>query len=353
MSILPVVMSGGSGTRLWPASTQAKPKQFHALATAASMLQDTVTRLSGEDFLAPVIIGNVSHELAISDQLDALGTTATGVILEPLARNTAAVSIVAALFAQARTPGAKVLLLPADHAIVDAEGFRAVVRRAAEVADHHIVTFGIEPTGPETGYGYIERGEPLGPGAYRIARFVEKPDRATAERYVARGAYAWNAGIFLYRPDVLLSEAARLCPDILAAAKRALDEGVETAGGALVLGHEAFESCRSAPVDIAIMERTDLGAVAPCDIGWADIGSWSELWRFADKDADGNVLRGETIALASTQSLIWSDGPAISVIGVSDLVVIATGDHVLVLPKDRAQDVKTIAEAWRARGVHD
>jgi mannose-1-phosphate guanylyltransferase/mannose-6-phosphate isomerase len=353
LKILPVIMSGGSGTRLWPLSTPERPKQFHALASELSMIQETALRFGPHDridFLAPLVICNLAHGKMAFEQLQALKTPPAAVIQEPFGRNTAAVAVIAAGWAAAHAPGALLLLLPADHVVGDSEGFRDAIAHALRAAKDHIVTFGIQPSGPETGYGYIQAGEPLYEGAFIIARFVEKPSRPVAEAYLTEGGYFWNAGIFLYDPETFLAEAKTYCPKIVDLGLAAL-KGASHKGAFITLEEEAFSACPSEPIDIAVMEKTKKGALVPCDIGWADVGSWSELWRQGPADEHGNVSRGEVLVLETTDSLLWSDGPSISVIGVNDLIVIATRDHVLVLPKDRAQDVKTIVEDLKRKAA--
>lgn len=345
--VLPVIMSGGSGTRLWPASTEAKPKQFHALVVARTLLQETALRAAGPEFLPPLVIGAVRHGALIVEQLAEIGMKAAEVLLEPFGRNTAVVAAVAAVWAARQTPGALVLLMPADHVIADPGGFRAAIERARVTARSRIVTFGIEPTEPATGYGYIQAGEELAPGVFAVRRFVEKPARAIAEQYLADGGYSWNAGIFLYDPQVMLGELERLAPKVRLAAEAAL-EGAEVVTDGRVLNAEALAACPSLAVDVAVMERTDKAAVTPCSIGWADIGSWSELWRLGEQDAAGHHIRGDGMVEDGTGNLIWSDGPPISVVGLSDIVVVASGGQVLVLPKDRAQDVRRIVERRKA-----
>jgi mannose-1-phosphate guanylyltransferase/mannose-6-phosphate isomerase len=351
--VLPVIMSGGSGTRLWPLSTEDRPKQFHALASELSMIQDTALRFTGGEtvaFLPPVVICNHRHGALAKAQLNALDIEPAAVILEPFGRNTACVAAVAAQWAVEYAPDALVLLLPADHIINDPEGFRGAIQAAVAAAKDHIVTFGIEPDGPETGYGYIQRADALYDGAYNVTRFVEKPDRETAEGYLKTGGYYWNAGIFLYAPKTLLDEAEKYCPEIKAAAIAALDAGARD-GPFIALDKDLFAACPSEPIDVAVMEKTDRAAVVPCDIGWADVGSWSELWRQGPLDQDANFRKGEVLLLDTDSSLVWSDGPSVSVVGVSGLIVIATGDHVLVLPKDRAQDVKKIVDELKRKAA--
>jgi mannose-1-phosphate guanylyltransferase/mannose-6-phosphate isomerase len=351
--VLPVIMSGGSGTRLWPLSTEDRPKQFHALASELSMIQDTALRFTGGEtvtFLPPVLICNHRHGELAKAQMNALDIQPAAVILEPFGRNTACVAAVAAHWAVEHAPDALVLLLPADHVVNNPVGFRGAIQAAVAAAGDHIVTFGIEPTGPETGYGYIQRADALDEHAYAVTRFVEKPDRETAERYLQHGGYYWNAGIFLYAPQILLDEAEKYCPEIKAAAVAALNAGMHE-GPFIALDKAVFATCPSEAVDVAVMEKTDKAAVVPCDIGWADVGSWSELWRQGPLDADGNFSRGEVLLLDSDNSLVWSNGPGVSVIGVSDLIVVATSEHVLVLPKHRAQDVKKIVDELKRKAA--
>jgi mannose-1-phosphate guanylyltransferase/mannose-6-phosphate isomerase len=355
IQVTPVIMSGGSGSRLWPLSTEARPKQFHALGGETTMIQATALRAAPSAsihtelvFLPPIIICNRAHEALVRAHLAETGIEPLAVVLEPFGRNTAAVAAVAARLVAELSPGALTLLLPADHVIADAAAFRATVERGAAAQDH-IVTFGIAPTGPETGYGYIQHGTPITDGVFQVARFAEKPARAVAEAYLAEGGYAWNGGIFLFGPDVMLSEMQAHRPDILQAVVTALDTAERT-GTTICFTDEAFAAIPSESVDIAVMEQTRLAAVAPCDVGWADIGSWSELWRLGDKDGRGNVQRGQAVVLDSDDCLIWADdGMEVGVVGLRNVVVVAAGGAVAVLPKDRAQDVKKVVEALRAR----
>jgi len=297
-----------------------------------------------------LIICNQQHGALAYEQLCTLGVPPAAIILEPFGRNTASVAVMAAAWVRAHAPGALALLLPADHVIADPKGFRAVIATAVEAAADHIVTFGIEPTGPETGYGYIQRGERIYDGVFRVARFVEKPNLKTAESYLAEGGYFWNGGIFLYAPETLLAEAERHSPEIMGKTIEALDRGGRD-GVFIALDREAFAACPSQPIDIAIMEKTDKAAVAPCDIGWADVGSWSELWRQGPRDTEDNFIKGEAIVLDTEESLIWTNGPMVATVGVKDLIVIATADQVLVLPKNRAQDVKRIVEQLKRKSA--
>ncbi len=312
------------------------------------MLQETAARVRTEGFLDPLIICNHRHGAHVEAQLAGIGVTPAAVILEPFGRNTASVGVVSALWAQRHAPGALVLLMPADHVVGDGEGFRQAVAHAADAAKDRIVTFGISPTGPETGYGYIQSGAALYEGLFEVKRFVEKPARDVAQAYLAEGGYSWNAGIFLYDPVRFLEEAARLCPAVVAGTTAALDAAREIDTGWL-LDPDAFRACPSEPIDVAVMEKTDKAAVMPIAVGWADVGSWSELWRLGKKDAADNHTRGDTVMIDASRSLVWSDGPSVSVIGLSDVVVVATAEHVLVLHRDRAQDVKAVVEQRKAR----
>jgi mannose-1-phosphate guanylyltransferase/mannose-6-phosphate isomerase len=353
--IAPVIMSGGSGSRLWPLSTEAHPKQFHALGGDEPMIQATALRIAPEApgeaelmFLPPIVICNRAHESLVREHLVEAGIEPLAVVLEPFGRNTAAVAATAAMLTAELCPGALTLLLPADHVIADAHAFRTAVQHSAQAADR-IVTFGIAPTGPETGYGYIQQGRAIGEGVYEVARFAEKPARPVAEAYLAEGGYAWNGGIFLFAPALMLAELGAYRPDILAAVTAALGQA-ERSQATVRFGDAAFAAIPSESIDFAVMEHTKLAAVAPCDVGWADIGSWSELWRLGDKDARGNVQRGETVVLDSDDCLVWADsGMEVGVVGLRDVVVVAAGGAVAVLPKDRAQDVKKVVEALRAR----
>ncbi|MFP1130179.1 mannose-1-phosphate guanylyltransferase/mannose-6-phosphate isomerase [Asticcacaulis sp. W401b] len=344
MKILPVIMSGGSGTRLWPLSTPEQPKQFHALATQHTMIQETAIRLSGEDFLKPVVICGLTHEPLAKAQLDAVGLSPQAVILEPFARNTAAVAAVAALVGQELDPEALILLVPADHVIAKPEDFKAVIARAASSAEENIITFGIKPNGPETGFGYIQRGDAISPGVYAVKRFLEKPNLEAAKAYVADGGYDWNAGIFLFSPKVMLEEVSLHEPMVLEASQNALRQAAIN-GATRLLDPESFAECPSISVDYAIMERTSRAATAPCDIGWADLGGFAELWRLGDKDDAGNHARGSAILIDSQNCLVRSENVPVAIIGLSDLIVISTASGIVVAPISRAQDVKLAAEA--------
>ncbi|MEQ8178425.1 MAG: mannose-1-phosphate guanylyltransferase/mannose-6-phosphate isomerase [Amphiplicatus sp.] len=344
--IQPVIMSGGAGTRLWPMSRKARPKQFLALTGEKSLFQETALRVAGGSFAPPLVIGGEGHAGVIAEQLAALGIVPRAIVTEPCPRNTAAVAAVAAAWTNDNEPGAPVLLLPADHHIADAAGFRAAVAQGADAAlGGSIVTFGIKPTEAHTGYGYVERGDALGPSVYAVKAFREKPDAATAQAYLAGGAHYWNAGIFLFSPRAMLDELGAYAPAIRDAASKALAQAKRD-GARLDLDPAAFSECPSDSIDYAVMEKTSRAAVVgPVDVGWNDIGSWSSI-----ETAEGDQ---KVFAIDSEGCLVKTDGPFVGVIGMDDMIVVATGDAVLVAPKSRAQDVKKIVEELKKRGRDD
>ena len=346
MRVQPVILSGGSGTRLWPLSTPASPKQLLPLTHDETMLQLTAERVRGDGFAPPVLVCGERHARQVAAQLHAIGIAPERLIVEPAARNTAPAIALAALCASPETP---LLVMPSDHVVADVDAFRAVVARALPVAcQGWIVTFGIEPDFAETGYGYIFRGEALAEGVHRVDRFVEKPDRATAEAYLAAGNCSWNSGIFLFRAGDYLSALEAHAPDILSAARAAIETG-RTEGEELRPDADAFAAAPSISIDYAVMEKIDRAAVAPVRMGWSDIGSWDALYDFLAKDADGNAAAGEVIAIDSGGSLIRTTGPRIAAIGVEDLIILATPEAVLVVPRGQSQRVKEAAERAAAR----
>jgi mannose-1-phosphate guanylyltransferase/mannose-6-phosphate isomerase len=349
--IIPAILSGGSGERLWPLSTGARPKQFRAFTGVHTLFQDTAERLRGAhgtlEFSAPIVLCNALHQTLASQQLQEIGARPALLVLEPIGRNTAAAAVIAAALAKEIEPGALVLLAPADHMIADAAAFRAAVGRAAATARERIVTFGVKPTRAETGYGYIEGGDPIAAGVFAIRRFHEKPDAEKAAQYQASGVHFWNSGMFLFDPDVLIREFAAAADirdgALLALAAAARENGVIAPPEAL------FARIRAAPIDKAVMEKTARGAVAPCDMGWADLGSWAEVWRLSPHDEHDNSIVGDAIVLEGERNLIRSDGPRVALAGVSDLVVVVAGGAILIVPRERAQDVKKLLELVKAR----
>ncbi|MDQ8051299.1 mannose-1-phosphate guanylyltransferase/mannose-6-phosphate isomerase [Luteibacter sp.] len=348
----PVILSGGSGTRLWPLSRQNQPKQFLALIGDHSLYQETVLRASKlPGAQAPVTVCSEDHRFMVGEQLQAIGIGSGGILLEPVARSTAPAIALAALHALRSDPAATLLVMPADHLIEDENSFRAAVEAATALAgEGWLVTFGITPDYAETGYGYILRGASLGKGGYQVQRFVEKPDLATAESYLAEGTYAWNSGMFLFGAQRYLDELGRHAPAILASAQAAMASST-TDLDFIRIDHDAFAASPSDSIDYAVMEKTDRAAVVPVSCGWSDIGSWSSLWSVAQRDDEGNRYEGDVIAVDTRDSLVRaSERRMIATIGVEDLVIIDTPDATLVARKDRVQDVKAVVDKLKGAG---
>jgi mannose-1-phosphate guanylyltransferase/mannose-1-phosphate guanylyltransferase/mannose-6-phosphate isomerase len=346
--ITPVILSGGSGTRLWPLSRSLRPKQLLSLTHDMTMLQQTVGRTAAQDdFAAPVIVANLIHADEIEIQLAAAGVTPGALILEPAARNTAPAIALAALAVE---PDAILLVMPSDHVITDVEAFHAAVARAVPLVEAGwLVTFGITPTAPETGYGYIRRGEEIAPGVERVERFVEKPDVETATGYLAEGCYSWNGGIFLFSASSYVEALETHAPGIAAAAKAAM-AGASREGARINPEARAFGASPSDSIDYAVMEKADRVAVVPVDMGWSDVGSWDALHELAEKDGSGNARHGEVVAIDTSNCLIRSEGPVVAAVGVKDIIVIATKDAVLVLPRGDSQQVKRAVEELKLAG---
>ena len=352
VKIMPVIMSGGAGSRLWPLSRKAMPKQLLPLVTHETMVQETAVRFEGERYLDPVFICNALHASPISAQMAGIDCAVDAIIIEPLGRNTAPCAVVAACHAQKKHDGALVLLVPADHHVRKPEAFRAAVEAAIPAAQSgHLVTFGIQPDGPETGYGYIQRSGEINPGVYNVEAFKEKPDVETASRYLESGDYVWNAGIFLFAADTFLGEVEAFAPDILSRAAEAY-EAATTDGNCISLDEAAFAACPGESIDYAVMEATQKAAVVPCDIGWSDIGSFASLQEVRADDT-GNALSGDIMTVNTTNSLIMSDGPLVSAVGVDNVAIIVHEGQVLVLGLDAAQDVKKVVEGLKADGRTD
>jgi mannose-1-phosphate guanylyltransferase/mannose-6-phosphate isomerase len=343
--IHPVILSGGSGTRLWPMSRSLYPKQLLSLVGERSLLQETARRVTDSaEFAIPLIIANEEHRFIIAEQMREIGATADALILEPLGRNTAPAACVGALRLAERDPDALMLLMPSDHAITDLAAFRQATGRAATAARAgHLVTFGINPERAETGFGYISKGAAIEgcAGSFAVTGFVEKPDPATAERYVASTDYFWNSGIFLFPVKVWLAEIERLQPQMLAACKQAL-AAAKCDSDFIRLDKDAFAACPADSIDYAVMEHTTRAAVVPVGMGWSDLGSWDALWEMGDKDACGNALSGNVVAEATTNCYLRSEAGLVAAIGVEDLVVVATDDAVMVAPRNRTQEVKQL-----------
>ena len=343
-SIVPVVLSGGTGSRLWPQSREQYPKQFLALASEHTLIQDSVLRTAPSDrFVAPVIVCNEQQRFIVAEQMRGVGIVPRAIVVEPLARNTAPAIAAAAL--AIGDPQALMLVAPADHLITDRGAFLQAVERGVRAAQAgRIVTFGMEPTYPETGYGYIRRGQATGDeGVFIVAEFVEKPDRPKAEAYLSSGEFFWNSGIFLASAGVLLDELALHVPDLLACAKAAVAEGMRDPDFVrLDQGH--FASAANISIDYAVMERTSRAVVVPARIGWTDIGSWSALWDVAKRDERGNAWLGDVIAEDCDGCYVDSVGHLTAILGLADTVVVATGDATLVAARHRSQDVRRIVD---------
>jgi mannose-1-phosphate guanylyltransferase/mannose-6-phosphate isomerase len=348
MIIRPVILSGGSGTRLWPLSRAAYPKQLMPLLSELSLLQETVERVSDPaKFSPPILVCNEEHRFLVAEQLRELGRPPEVVLLEPVARNTAPAVAAAALMAG---EDALILVLPSDHYIAKPENFLAAVSKAAEAAAlGKLVTFGIEPQGPETGYGYIRRGEAIAgaPGCHKVAAFVEKPDAVTAAGYLGTGEYLWNGGMFLFKAARYLEELARFEPAMLAALRKAV-AGAKSDLDFTRLDKESFAASPSRSIDYAVMEKTGEAAVVPVEMGWTDVGSWASLWEVAKKDAAGNALIGDVVAADVKNSYIRSESRLVAAVGLENVVIVETVDAVMAVARERAQDLRLIIDHLQA-----
>ncbi|NNB02145.1 mannose-1-phosphate guanylyltransferase/mannose-6-phosphate isomerase [Pseudomonas fragi] len=343
--ILPVIVAGGTGSRLWPLSRQLNPKQFLPLADAEmSMLQATILRLRGLAAATPQLICNEQHRFLAAEQLRQLDMEHASILLEPVGRNTAPAIALAALQACKDGQDPVLLVLAADHLIQDVPAFHASIQSALPLAqDGKLVTFGVVPDRAETGYGYIEKGPAVGTGGFAVNRFVEKPDLATACDYLASGNFFWNSGMFMFQASRYLHELERFQPQILAACRNALEGGTQDMHFTRV-DSDVFAACPDDSIDYAVMEKTADAVMVPLDAGWSDIGSWSALWDVSPKDAHGNVFKGDVLSHASQNSYVHADSRLVTLVGVDDLVVVETKDAVLVAHKDKVQDVKKIVE---------
>jgi mannose-1-phosphate guanylyltransferase/mannose-6-phosphate isomerase len=345
-TIYPVILSGGTGTRLWPLSRAALPKQLLALHGERTMIQNTVLRANVPGAATPLLLCSENHRFLIAEQMQAIGLLPHAIVLEPSGRNTAPAAAVAALLTAEREPQGIILLLPSDHVVKDSAAFEAVVSQAAIAArEGHIVTFGLKPEAPETGYGYIQLGDALDIAAdvRRVQAFKEKPDSKTAASYIADGGYCWNSGMFVFRADVMLAELDRHAPGIVAACRSALEKSRRDLDF-IRLDPEAFATAASISIDYAVMEKTDKAAVVPCSLGWSDVGAWSSLWALQTRDVADNVFQGDVVMHNASGSFVRSDKGLTALVGVKDLIVVVTEDAVLVADKHRAQDVKEIVD---------
>ena len=350
--LYPVILSGGSGSRLWPLSREDFPKQLQALATEKTLLQETALRLGSSVAAAgPIVVCNEAHRFIVAEQLRAVGVAPKSVIIEPVGRNTAPAIAVAAMLIARDDPDGLMLSMASDHIVRNAEAFRAALTPAkAAAAAGRLVTIGIEPTGPDPRFGYIQRGAPLGAtGAFAVQRFVEKPSVEIAEGFLRQGGYAWNASIFLFPVRLFLEELARFEPAIVAGCRAALDKGQSDLFFTR-LDTDTFIKIPSQSVDHGVMERTDKAAVVPVDMGWSDVGSWSALHAEHDHDAQGNTLIGDVIAVESTNTFVRSERQLTAVLGLNNLAVVVTPDAVLIADKAHDQDVKLIVDRLKAAG---
>ena len=351
--LLPVILSGGAGTRLWPLSRELHPKQLQPLMGVNTMLEDTVHRLAGLNTAPPIVVCNEAHRFLVAEQLRSLGVTPGAIILEPVGRNTAPAIALAAHAALATDAGDTLLLvLPADHVIRDVAAFCTAVTVAVSAARAgQLVTFGVVANAPEIGYGYIRRGEPAG-AAYRINSFTEKPTATRAAEFIASGDYYWNSGMFLFRARRYLEELERWAPDIAASSQTAFARTQRDLDFTRV-DAESFRACRSESIDYAVMEKTSDAVVVPLDAGWSDVGSWSALYDASDKDAHGNATRGDVVLEDTHDSYVYSESRLVAAVGVRDHVIVETKDAVLVVPRSAAQHVKALVARLKAEGRYE
>ncbi len=348
--LLPVIMAGGSGSRLWPLSRTLYPKQFLSLTSSSTMLQETINRLDGIEHDAPFLICNEEHRFIVAEQLRQQNLKHGGIVLEPVGRNTAPAIALAALHAISKDQDPLLLVLAADHVIQNHSAFIESVQQAVPEAESgKLVTFGIVPTTPETGYGYIKKGaEVEGGHAYNVAQFVEKPNLETAHAYLASGDYLWNSGMFLFKASRYLEELKLHRPDIFTACQKAM-AGARGDLDFIRLDEESFVACPDDSVDYAVMEKTKDAVVVPMDANWSDVGSFSALWEVNDKDENGNATRGDVLTEQTSNSFIYSQNKLVSTVGVDNLVIIETKDAVLVADKDKVQDVKAIVNKLKSQ----
>ena len=343
--ITPVILSGGSGTRLWPMSTPEHPKQLLALTAEETMLQLTAQRTAGEHFGRPIVVANARHADEVEAQLEKIGAPSATLILEPMGRNTAPAIALAAIATPA--PEVPLLVMPSDHVIADLDAFHAAIHAALPMVElGWLVTFGIDPHSPETGYGWIHVGEAIAPRVHKVVSFVEKPPRDRAEAMLADGDHAWNGGIFLFRADAYLGALAAHAPDMLYAAQQAM-------GKARHEGHRVYPDAKSfaaSPadsIDYAVMEKAAHVAVVPVSMGWSDLGSWDALHEISVCDEAGNACKGDVVAIETENCLVQADGVRVALVGVTALIVVANGKDVLILPRGRSQEVKKLIEAMK------
>ena len=351
MQIIPVILSGGSGTRLWPLSRKQYPKQYLPLAGDNTMLQETILRLSGLDNLAdPIIVCNADHRFLVAEQCQQIDIKNPTILLESVGRNTAPAIAAAALQSLKTSDDTVLLVLSADHVIQDIDAFHQAINIASSQAQEgKLAIFGIVPTDANTGYGYIKASKDDVNGAYKVEEFVEKPDLKTAEFYLEQGNYLWNSGMFMFKADVLIDELTTLSPEIVASVKTAVNNAEQDLDF-IRLDKQAFESSRSDSIDYALMEKSNNVVVVPLDAGWSDIGSWSALYDIGAKDGSGNVLKGDVTAQDKTNTYIYASHHMVTTVGVDNLVVIDTPDATFIASQDKAHEVKSIVESLQKKG---
>jgi mannose-1-phosphate guanylyltransferase len=366
--LLPVIMAGGSGSRLWPLSRSLYPKQFISLTSKKTMLQETIARLKNIEHQPPLLICNEEHRFIVAEQLRQENFKHSGIILEPVGRNTGPAIALAAIKAMQNGDDPLLLVLAADHVIQDHTSFTKSIEKAIAPAEQGaLITFGIVPTAPETGYGYIKKGNLINESAFQVERFVEKPDLNTAEQYIASNEYLWNSGMFLFKASCYVNELKKHAPEILSSCELALQNSLSDLDFTRI-NAEIFEACPEDSIDYAVMEKADNVLVVPMDAGWSDVGSFSSLWEVSPKDQQANVIIGDVLTENTKNSYVYSQSKLVSTVGVDNLVIIETKDAVLVANKDNVQDVKSIVnqlklagrseceqhrEAYRPWGTHD
>jgi len=352
LRIVPVILSGGSGTRLWPVSRESFPKQLWPLMSERTLMQETALRANGPGFAPPIVVCNHEHRFLIAEQLREAGIGESRIVLEPVGRNSAPAIAAAAVLVAEENPDAVLWMMAADAAIADVPALHRALEAAASAARAgRIVTFGMKPTAAETGYGYIEAGAELPgiPGVHAVARFIEKPDPAAAARLASDGRHLWNSGMFVFTAGTLLQELEAHAPEVLPLVRQAVAERRSDLDF-IRLGVAPFTACPSISLDYAVAERTTRAAVVPADLGWSDVGSWSALWELGEKDANGNVAVGDVVLEAATDCYVRSSGMLAAVVGLKDAVVVVTEDVVLAMHRDQAQDVKKVVEQLKAAG---
>ncbi|MTC55621.1 MULTISPECIES: mannose-1-phosphate guanylyltransferase/mannose-6-phosphate isomerase [Providencia] len=366
--LLPVIMAGGSGSRLWPLSRSLYPKQFISLTSKKTMLQETIARLKNIEHQPPLLICNEEHRFIVAEQLRQENFKHSGIILEPVGRNTGPAIALAAIKSMQNGDDPLLLVLAADHVIQDHASFTKSIEKAIAPAEQGaLITFGIVPTAPETGYGYIKKGNLVNESAFQVERFVEKPDLNTAEQYIASNEYLWNSGMFLFKASCYVNELKKHAPEILSSCELALQNSLSDLDFTRI-NAEIFEACPEDSIDYAVMEKADNVLVVPMDAGWSDVGSFSSLWEVSPKDQQSNVIIGDVLTENTRNSYVYSQSKLVSTVGVDNLVIIETKDAVLVANKDNVQDVKSIVnqlkqagrseceqhrEAYRPWGTHD